>query len=161
MDDVQPYLVEKLEHIRLRYERLLTDKLPAWDGHEIGAPDFAKYIWFKKGWYEVESRGVWSENKVSVFSFKLPSKRYNSIFLNFSGVYFGEEEKTKILVNGEKIAEKPLVNTVIRIPEKLLKTPIITISLIHEEPVSPEELGQGKGNRKIKYGLTRLSWKVI
>lgn len=112
-----------------------------------------------QGWYKQAMWGLWSSGNESRIILKLDDNLLHQEFivLRIAGRYFGESDKTRVEINGMLHGDFELLSKEFQIRTDSVVDGRIDIRLYHSNIASPAELGLGKGNRKIKYGLESIS----
>jgi hypothetical protein len=151
-----------LEASRLK---LLAAKMPRWKGNptEITAGNDQGIFFFGKDWYAEDPMGRWAIGTTAEVNFcPDPKHDYEAIYVNAR--YYAGTQRTRILLNGELIAEQDLEeNHLIRLPRPLstyLKTtPVVTLSFISSDLISPQQHEASNDHRPLKFGLHSLELK--
>ncbi len=122
----------------------------------LRADEIEPYILLDKGWSAITENGVWSLGKRSSMYIRL-DEGSRPRQLQIQGAYFNGEEPTRLLVNGQLLSEKPLLNLTVDLPAGLEDSPALRIELQHLNPMSPRDLKPSNPDtRKIKFKLEQI-----
>jgi hypothetical protein len=122
-------------------------------------------IFLAKGWYPIESWGVWSKDNESILYVKLDTDllAYN-LQLTIENNFFKTQDKTTVWINDKKLGDYVLEGRKsIIIPRHYLtdKSGLVKIQFNHIHVKSPLEYGENQDARKLKFGLKSLQFSRI
>lgn len=120
-----------------------------------------------KGWHELESTGIWTEEQQASFTIRTLPQDY-TLTLQLTP-YLGNTPQRSVhcLINGEEVLCKALYDiTELTIPvarsQFIDDTPLLTVMLRSEEPpASPQECGQSSDPRRLGFMLHSCLLEVV
>jgi hypothetical protein len=126
----------------------------------------SNYFFLEKGWYPIESWGVWSNEVESVFYVKLNNNLLqHDLNLTIENDLYKTTDKTAVYINDKQLGIYFLEGkSNVVIPQYLLnnqKNGFIKIQFNHSNVKSPLEYGESEDSRKIKFGLKTLQFTSI
>lgn len=132
--------------------------LPPFPNGLLKGEELTDFVLFAEGWSNMEPWGIWSEGTDSRFYLRIdPARQPEMLYLH--GRYYGEEEATKLFVNGKKLSEVPLIHQKIRLPEEVRNSAQLEIELRHINPSSipiKAEPGKRAGTRDVTFFLVGI-----
>ncbi|MCX2978669.1 hypothetical protein [Candidatus Marimicrobium litorale] len=136
-----------------------TPYLAPFPARVLMGDEMTGYVLFAQGWHRKELEGRWSDGKSSKIYVKIPPGKHPSI-LYIHGRYHGEEEATRVIVNGNLLSEIPLIHHNIDLPPGIVKNGQLEIEFQHIAPITVRNdstPGEGEGTRTYEFFLVRLS----
>lgn len=130
-------------------------------GVTVTLPDLANYL--GEGWSAPERWGVWSDGARSGLNAVVPGGATELVIGAFSFTHGARTHAAaRVLINGSEGQSLLLSKGNGSVEQVTLRLPlsnrpqVVFIELIHDDPVSPSELGLGSDDRRISIGLVSL-----
>ena len=124
------------------------------------------YVFLEKGWYPLESWGVWSKEFESILYVKLQKNLLqHDLKLMIENSFYKVKDQTMVSINDKYLGTYMLegVGSIV-IPKHLISDKadgLLKIQFTHVNVKSPLEYAENQDGRKIKFGLKALQFTRI